>query len=76
MAVISDCLAQEVSSVHAPLHLVDQLYADSLDLLDMLRMLNEEFNIKLGSQDFMKMETVGDVCSIVSARVAEINPTP
>ncbi|WP_199154763.1 acyl carrier protein [Chromobacterium sp. ASV23] len=50
--------------------LVDQLYLDSLDLMDLLLTLNDAFDIELGVEDLVSIKTVADVCRAVERRLA------
>lgn len=41
--VITSCIAVDVDSINGQTHLVEDLYADSLDLIDIVFGLSEEF---------------------------------
>lgn len=45
--------------------LVDELYADSMELLDMVLRLNDAFKIQISAVDVSRMQTVEDVCAVV-----------
>lgn len=47
--------------------LVDQLYADSMDLLETAHVLNQRFAIEIGAEQLAQMHTVGDVGRVVAA---------
>jgi len=40
---------------------VDDLGADSLDIVELIMVFEEEFNLEIPDKDAEKMETVGDV---------------
>ncbi|UTH74094.1 phosphopantetheine-binding protein [Chromobacterium sp. IIBBL 290-4] len=48
------------------LRLVDDLYADSMELLDMVLSLNNEFGIDIQAQDVAAMRTVADVVAVIA----------
>ncbi|KVP30329.1 acyl carrier protein [Burkholderia ubonensis] len=45
--------------------LVDQLYLDSLDLMDLVLALNHHFDIEIGADEIVGIKTVADVCQVV-----------
>ncbi|KVT72964.1 acyl carrier protein [Burkholderia ubonensis] len=45
--------------------LVDQLYLDSLDLLDLVLALNHHFDIEIGTDEIVGIKTVADLCQVV-----------
>ncbi|KDQ90828.1 acyl carrier protein IacP, partial [Salmonella enterica subsp. enterica serovar Montevideo str. FVM_628064] len=46
-------------------HLVEDLYADSLDLIDIVFGLSEEFDISCNENDLPDMTTFADICRVV-----------
>ncbi|EBO9741854.1 acyl carrier protein [Salmonella enterica] len=63
--VITSCIAVDVNSINGQTHLVDDLYADSLDLIDIVFGLSEEFDISCNENDLPDMTTVTDICRVV-----------
>lgn len=63
--VITSCIAVNVDSINGQTNLVDDLYADSLDLIDIVFGLSEEFNISCNENDLPDMTTVTDICRVV-----------
>lgn len=63
--VITSCIAVNVDSISGQTNLVDDLYADSLDLIDIVFGLSEEFNISCNENDLLDMTTVTDICRVV-----------
>jgi acyl carrier protein len=47
--------------------LVDQLYADSLDLMEMTHIMNREFDIDIEPEQLADMHTVGGIERVVAA---------
>jgi acyl carrier protein len=49
---------------------VDDLGADSLDLVELIMAMEEEFGMEIADEDAEKLRTVQDVITFVSARAA------
>ena len=52
---------------------IDDLGADSLDLVELIMALEEEFGIEIPDGDAEKVVTVGDVVSYIKENVKQIN---
>ncbi|EDJ9485920.1 acyl carrier protein [Salmonella enterica] len=65
--VITSCIAVDVDSdsINGQTHLVEDLYADSLDLIDIVFGLSEEFDISCNENDLPDMTTFADICRVV-----------
>ena len=50
-----------VDSITADSKLVDDLKADSLDIVELVTSLEEEYNIEISDEDIKNIRTVGDV---------------
>ncbi len=50
---------------------VDDLGADSLDLVELIMALDEEFDMEIPAEDAEKITSVGDVVDYIKARVEE-----
>jgi acyl carrier protein len=57
----------DAATIEADTGLVDQLYADSMDLLEMTHTLNDEFGIEIEAEQLADMHTVGAVERMVAA---------
>lgn len=49
--------------------LKDDLGFDSLDMVDVIVLLNQEFGVKLTSEDFVHCRTFGQLVDLLAARV-------
>ena len=47
--------------------IIDDLGADSLDVVDLLMTMDDEFDIEVPDEDVEKMKTVGDLVKYVEA---------
>lgn len=70
--VIASCLAVHEDQLDSNIQLVEQLYADSLDLLDIMMLLNEEFDIDLGEDELINIKTVSSVCLEVEKKLTKM----
>ncbi len=50
---------------------VDDLGADSLDIVELIMALEEEFDMEIPDEDAEKITTVGDVVEYIKTRVDE-----
>ncbi len=53
------------------LHLVNELYVDSLDLIEIEISVSETFDIRISEKELLEMETVDDLCHIIKRLIAE-----
>ncbi|NHR07708.1 acyl carrier protein [Chromobacterium haemolyticum] len=70
VAVMACCLSVDESKLLPQARLVDELYADSMELLDMVLLLNDEFGIEIGVDDIVDIKTVAHVCQVVERQLA------
>jgi acyl carrier protein len=68
--IIVDKLGVERAEVTPEAVFVDDLGADSLDLVELIMAMEEEFGMEIADEDAEKLRTVQDVISFVSARAA------
>ena len=48
----------------------EQLEVDSLDLVELAQIVEDEYGVEVADADLDKIETVGDVVELVAARMA------
>ena len=61
LGVSEDAVTMEAS-------FIDDLEADSLDIVELMMALEEEFDIEIPDEDAEKLKTVGDAVSYIMAR--------
>jgi acyl carrier protein len=66
--IIVDKLGVERSEATPEAVFVDDLGADSLDLVELIMAMEEEFGMEIADEDAEKLRTVQDVISFVSSR--------
>ena len=65
--LISKQLNRPVEEITEDKEVVKDLGADSLDVVEMLMSLEEEFNITVPEEDTANIKTVGDIVKIIDA---------
>ena len=68
--IIVDKLGVERSEVTPEAVFVDDLGADSLDLVELIMAMEEEFGMEIADEEAEKLRTVQDVINFVTARAA------
>ena len=48
--------------------IIDDLGADSLDIVDMVMSLEEEFDVEIPDEEIETMKTVGDIIKFIEAK--------
>ena len=69
--IIVEQLGVNESEVTPEAKFVDDLGADSLDLVELVMALEEEYNIEISDEDAEKILTVGDVIEYIQAHVSQ-----
>jgi len=69
-AVIVDQLAVEEDDVNEDASFVDDLGADSLDIVELVMALEEEFGISIPDEDAEGIKTVGDAIEYIVSNAA------
>lgn len=64
-AIIVEQLGVDESEVTPEAHFIDDLGADSLDTVELVMALEEEFGIEISDEDAEKIQTVGDVSKYI-----------
>ncbi|EMY78147.1 MULTISPECIES: acyl carrier protein [Leptospira] len=64
-SIIVEQLGVDESEVTPEAHFIDDLGADSLDTVELVMALEEEFGIEISDEDAEKIQTVGDVTKFI-----------
>jgi len=67
-SVIVDRLGVDESEVTLDASFKDDLGADSLDLVELVMELEDEFDLEISDEDAEKISTVGDVVEYIKSR--------
>lgn len=65
ISVVVDQLGVEEDNVNMEASFIDDLDADSLDIVELIMALEEEFDIEIPDQDAEKITTVGDAVNYI-----------
>ena len=69
-AIIAEQLGVKPEEVTPQASFIDDLGADSLDTVELIMALEEEFNVEIPDEDAEKMTTVGDAIKYIEDKSA------
>lgn len=69
--LVAERLGVDESQILPEASFVEDLNADSLDLVELIMSLEEEFDIEIPDEDAEGMQTVGDAIEYLKERVGE-----
>ena len=69
--ILCDQLDLDEEQVTEDSEVIDDLGADSLDIVDLVMTLEEEFDTEIPDEDIENLKTVGDIVKYIEERVAE-----
>lgn len=67
--IISEQLGVKPEEVKPESHFIEDLGADSLDTVELVMALEEEFNIEIPDEDAEKLTTVGEAIKYIENKV-------
>ena len=68
-AIIAEQLGVKVDDVTEQASFIDDLGADSLDTVELVMALEEEFGVEIPDEDAEKMTTVGDAMKYIETKM-------
>ena len=69
--IIADQLGIDVEQIKPESKFVDDLGADSLDVVELIMAFEEEFDVEIPDEDAEKIQTVGDVIEYIKEKKGE-----
>ncbi len=69
--IIVEQLGVNESEVQPNAKFIDDLGADSLDLVELVMALEEEYNMEISDEDAEKIQTVGDAIEYIKAHAPQ-----
>ncbi len=63
--IVAEQLEIDAETITAETRLNEDLNADSLDVVEMLMALEDEFGVDIPDEEIEKMKTIGDVVSFI-----------
>lgn len=67
--IVSKQLGVEESKITIDSHLIDDLKADSLDVVELIMDLEQEFNIEIPDEDLPKVTRVKDIVFYIESNI-------
>lgn len=68
-SVVAEQLGVEESDITLESSFTDDLEADSLDVVELMMALEDEFNIEISDEEAAKISTIGDIVEYIKERV-------
>ena len=68
--ILCDQLALEEENVTKEEEVIEKLSADSLDIVDLVMTLEEEFDTEIPDEDIENLKTVGDIVKYIEDHAA------
>ena len=68
VAIVADHLQVPLDEITRESSFVDDLKADSLDIVELVMGFEDEFNIKIPDDDYDKIRTVGDAIDYIQEK--------
>jgi acyl carrier protein len=68
MSIIAEQLGMEESEIKPEAQFIEDLQADSLDIVELVMAMEEEFGLEIPDEDAEKIKTVQDVINYVKER--------
>lgn len=69
--LISESLSTDINEIKEDSKFVDDLGADSLDIVELVMSMENKFDIEIPDEDAQKIKTVGEAIDYISQRVAK-----
>ncbi|MBI4040435.1 MAG: acyl carrier protein [Deltaproteobacteria bacterium] len=66
--IISDQLGVDMAQVKSSSSLIDDLGADSLDIVELVMAMEEEFGLEIPDEEAEKIKTVNDVVKYINEK--------
>lgn len=67
--IIVEQLGVDIESVTPEASFIDDLGADSLDIVELVMTMEEEFDLEIPDEDAEKIKTVADVSNYIKSKV-------
>lgn len=68
-SIVKEQLGADEEKITLEASVTDDLGADSLDVVDLVMSLEEEFDVEIPDEDVEGMKTVGDIVKYIEAKV-------
>ncbi len=68
-SIIAEKLNVDEEEIKLESSIIDDLGADSIDLIELIMNLEEEYGISISDEEAVKLKTVGDVVDFINSQV-------
>ncbi|MCD6571572.1 MAG: acyl carrier protein [Deltaproteobacteria bacterium] len=69
IGLIAEQLEREVSEISPEMSFIDDLGADSLDLVELIMTIEEEYNIEIPDDDAEKIKYIKDAIEYIKSKI-------
>lgn len=66
--LLAEQLNINADNIELKSRIIEDLGADSLDVVEMLMVLEDEFNITVSDEESLKLKTVGDIVNLIDSK--------
>ena len=66
--ILADQLGVKPESIKPESRIMEDLGADSLDVVELLMLLEDEFGVEVSEEEAVNLKTVADILSIIDAK--------
>ena len=66
--ILAEQLDADIESITLETDIQDDLGADSLDVVEMLMTLEDEFNVTVTDEESVNLKTVGDIVKLIDSK--------
>ena len=67
--LLAEQLNIDANTITEKSRVIEDLGADSLDVVEMLMVLEDEFNVTVSDEESLKLKTVGDIVALIDKKV-------
>lgn len=67
--LLADQLNVDANTITEKSKVIDDLGADSLDVVEMLMTLEDEFNVTVSDEESVNLKTVGDIVKLIDSKM-------
>lgn len=67
--LLAEQLNFDVEKITEKSKVIDDLGADSLDVVEMLMTLEDEFNVTVSDEESVNLKTVGDIVKLIDSKL-------
>lgn len=67
VTLIADTLDLDEKNIHENTNLIEDLGADSLDIVELVMAVEEEFSCAISDDDVQQLKTVGDILKYINS---------